>query len=177
MLFILILSILRLFIDLFIIIPLSLSYLKKMKKIDMDINYSYCFFNTYIIYAKEVYNKCVYCAHFWMTIFINDYTIRIMLMEKKYVDTRSDNVFTIIPLSLQCKNWGVWGSRRREEMRWTWHNDMMKSLVGIMWIVLVLISGTYDQSTIFLTKFYCRPEYSNWSFAKRILQLSSIFFS
>lgn len=111
-----------------------------------------------------------------MTIFINDYTIRIMLMEKKYVDTRSDNVFTIIPLSLQCKNWGVWGSRRREEMRWTWHNDMMKSLVGIMWIVLVLISGTYDQSTIFLTKFYCRPEYSNWSFAKRILQLSSIFF-
>lgn len=30
-------------------------------------------------------------------------------------------------------------------MRWTWHNDMMKSLVGIMWIVLVLISGMYDE--------------------------------
>lgn len=49
------------------------------------------------------------------------------------------------------QRWGIGRPRSRGEMRRTWrHNDMMKSLVGIMWIVLVLISGELPTSYVLL---------------------------
>lgn len=88
------------------------------------------------------------------------------ILDCKLLDTSL--CFLYDHLSWICFSVKSEGSRGRKggKMRRTWrHNDMMKSLVGIMWIVLVLISG---MRSIYLIK--------KCFFNIRLIKCSIIFF-